>query len=127
MSDFPIELKFTTDLISIPVTIDDTQYTLNEATGAQAGEYRNAVTQSMKLKGGKLAAFGDVVKPEFLLVSLCLIDSSGKHPSIEEVSKWKYSITKSIYDTARKISGLEDAEDEEAEGNESTNSEDGSD
>ena len=97
--------------IIVPVTISGEQYELREANGNVACQYRNALLKCTQLgpegKPHKIDGMADV---EPLLVSLCMYDS-GNHPvPITKVRSWPSRIVKELFNTAKKISQIDEEE-----------------
>jgi len=119
-----------TDLapVELPVKLGKVNYALLEADEDTAGKFRTAAAKSIKFDDGKMCGLGDVGSTQALLVSLCLYmaDENGKVPRRDDgtpdyskrvpesvVKKWKASVVKSIFETAKNISDLSEGEDTE--------------
>jgi len=106
------ELNFT-DLtpITLPVTIGDQTYQLHEATGDVAAKYRNAIIEATKFgPDGKPAGFRGLADTEMLLISLCLKQDNQPVP-MATIRGLPSRIIKALFNKAREISDLEEAED----------------
>ncbi len=102
----------TLEEIVVPVTIDGVAYTLHEATGEAACQYRNAAIACSRFGDkGKLAGIQGIGDLEPLLVSLCLRDAASKPVPQKVIRAWPARVQKRLYDTAKKISQLDETDD----------------
>lgn len=100
--------------IEVKVRIENKPYVLREATGAAAVQYRNASMRNIRMADGKVVGMGDIGELEPLLVSLCLFsaDADGKFSSVTvaKIKSWPARVVKDLFNRARAISDLEEAE-----------------
>jgi hypothetical protein len=96
-------------LIEVPVSIEGKKYTLREASGGAAIQYRNAMLASTKLgPGGTVTSVSGMANIEPLLVSLCLFDEKGKRVSEATIKNWPSRVLKTLFDRAKEISELDE-------------------
>jgi hypothetical protein len=101
-----MELNFDLTPVTIPVIINNEQYTLKEPTAAAVAQYRNKIFASTQFAGtGKINRVSGLADVEPFLVSLCL----GK-------------VVKVLFKKAKELAELESPNDDENE-----NKEDGAD
>jgi hypothetical protein len=128
----PEELSFV-DLepTKIPVNIGNVRYWLVEADEGAAVQYRDAGIAAARFDDGNLVGVRGIADVQSLLVSLCLfraIDVTPENPRgrvpldkvgnfdkaalvpRQMVRQWKPVVVKSLFDTAKKISRLEESE-----------------
>lgn len=105
--------------IEIPVTIaGEEPMVLREATAGAARDWRAAIIRSQKVDGRGFDA--SITETELLLVSLCLFykaaDAQGnaRRVPVATVRNWQNRITKSLFETAKEISGLIEEDTEES-------------
>lgn len=95
----------------VPVTYQDTKYTLREADGQASKLYRNKALTCIKYneKTGvrETKDLGDLVP---YLVHLCLYDTEGKRVPEATIMKWPSRIVQKLYDKAKQISHLDEAD-----------------
>tara|TARA_R110002020_G_scaffold376130_3_gene587310 strand:+ start:29126 stop:29548 length:423 start_codon:yes stop_codon:yes gene_type:complete len=106
-------LVFTDELIEIPVTIGEKKYTLKEASGDTVVRYKNAITRATTFKDGKLSSVSNINDSEPLLVSLCLFQENGLPVSLTLVRSFKNSTLEVLFDKAKEISNLDQADEED--------------
>jgi hypothetical protein len=105
--------------IEVPVKIAGRNYVLREATGEAAGKYRAASLRGAEITHDdetgqrtikRLESAADV---EPLLVSLCLFDvTDGERTvSIETVKAWPARVQRALFEKAKEISQLDEADD----------------
>lgn len=107
--------------IEIPVKIGSKSYVLREASGDVACRYRNKLLQSTRFSDGKPSSIEGMADAEPLLISLCLwekYDDKGATKErpvlLQEVRSWPSKIQKKLFDTAKRISELDEEETEES-------------
>lgn len=98
--------------IEVPVTIGKKSYALCEAPEDAAAKYQNFSAKQIKYTPeGKVAGVGDVADSRAMLVSLCLfevVEGGGRAPvSIQAVRKMKSRIVKELFETAKRISDID--------------------
>ena len=102
--------------LSVPVKIGDQDYILYEASTEAAVMFRNRSASKVRLENGKVAGISDVASVEPFLVGMCLHEVSkegipSEKPITEAAArKFKYSIVKKIYETAVRISELDESD-----------------
>jgi len=105
-----MSLSFDTKPQEIPVTIDGHNYTLREASGWAATQWRNAVMKGLKIATDpttgtpKVVGFQQVDHIEALLVSLCLFNDKGENVPLETIQGWPYRVVRDLYQKAAEIS-----------------------
>jgi len=104
-------LVFSDESIEVPVTIGNRQYTLVEATGDAATKNKNAIAKGTKFINGKVSSIDTINDSEALLISMCLFDDKGSRVPEAVVRGFRSSIMTKLYETCKKISGLNDVED----------------
>lgn len=124
LSNMPVELVYD-DLepIKIPVKIKGTQYVLKEADESATIKFRNFMSRNVTYGDNGVTKIENQGEAPLLLVSLCLFkvnhDRDGKEvhtPVVKtELTKWKTTLIKDLYKNARKISGMDDGEDDNVE------------
>ncbi|MEM2932494.1 MAG: hypothetical protein QXI61_06605 [Nitrososphaerota archaeon] len=97
-------------VIEVPVIGPDGQkYVLKEATAKVAKEFNNARISGVVLgptgKPQRLESIGEL---ESLLVSLCLFHEDGRPVLRQQIEKWPAKVVKSLFDEAKRISGLDE-------------------
>jgi len=113
----PIDFS-TLKWITIPVTVCDQKYILREADEAAAQNFRNARMKGMKInQDGKVVGLPEnPAGLQKLLVSLCLFTEGedgkpDKQVHINSLDKWPARVIKTLFERAKRISGLEEKED----------------
>lgn len=104
--------------IEIPVEISGKHYILREATGEAAAKWRSAMLRCTKLgPGGVPESVTGLAETELLLVALCLFEvvegAANKPVTMTFVANLPYRVTGKLFETAKRISGLD--ADEKAE------------
>ena len=102
----------------VDVKIGGREYVLREASGDAACKYRNALLKATKLgPNGKPQSLDGVADSEPLLVSLCLFEKYRSGDEIKErpailpqVRGWPSRVQKTLFDRAKKMSGLDESE-----------------
>lgn len=96
------------ELAEVPVKYRGTEYTLQEASGRAAKEYRNARIRGARLgPDGSVVSMGDVGTVEPLLVSLCLFNNkNNKNVPQPIVESWPEKIVKPLFDWVMENSDL---------------------
>lgn len=93
--------------ISEPVRFEGKSYTLKEASGRAAVEYRNAVSACLQYgPDGRIAGVRNIASVEPLLISLCLFDEKGKNVPKHVIESWPSRVQRAIFDRAKQISDL---------------------
>ena len=116
------------ELVELPVIVGDKSYTLREANGGAACQYRNALIECTKLgPGGVPTQLKGIASVEPLLVSLCLFDEKGKRVPTSTIEKWPARVQKALFEKAKEISELGEDEEGETAGNVPAGITDGSD
>lgn len=93
----------------VPVKISDTvTYTLHEAPAKAIIEYRNAVAACRVYQDGKLVAMKGMASTDLLLLSLCMTDEKGKPAQLAVMEQWPNNVVKTLLETLRMISGLDE-------------------
>ncbi len=114
----PREMSFDLTVTEVPVTISGEKYVLREASGDAACRYQNAQVACMRMTDGQVSKVTAIADTQPLLVSLCLLklvqkpDSDGVEKrlvSISTVRSWPSRVVKDLFETAKEISGLEEA------------------
>lgn len=106
-----MELKFSLQLQSVTVRLDDKPYQLRELTGQTRDTYLDKNAGRLKMDGGKVVGLKTYDGIQSDLLSLCLHDPTGKLVPKEEIQRWPASVVTALFDEARRISKL--AADEE--------------
>lgn len=113
MSTEPIVFDSLTP-VEVPVTIAGESYTLREATGETAVQYRDAMLACTTLgPEGKPTIISGLAGVEPLLVSLCLYDSIDHLVPEATIRSWPARIQKALFERAKQISDLDEGEDED--------------
>lgn len=110
----------------ISVNIDKRKYILIEANGEAVIKWRNSLLKATKLgANGRPTSLEGIADSEPYLVSLCLFyaDADGKLPldkdgepdpkflvPVQKIRKWPNRIQKTLFDTVKDISQLNDEE-----------------
>jgi len=97
------------ETIRIPVSVKGFKYTLTEATGKAAVDYRNAALACTKLgPTGKPSSIVGLGGLEPLLVSLCLTDNANSDRPVpkQTIMSWPARIQSSLFTRAKQISDL---------------------
>ena len=94
--------------IEVPVKVRDSTYTLREASGEAAAKYRSAAAACMKMVDGKTVGISGIGEVESLLVSLCLFDDKNKLVKRELINSWPAKIVKALFERCKEISGLDE-------------------
>lgn len=102
--------------VEIPVTIGKEHFVLREASGDAAVKFQNARMNRLTIgENGKPSSFKNMGDLEPYLVSLCLFTAKRKEPKLDnilvpevEIRSWKSHIQKKLFDTAKKISHIDD-------------------
>jgi len=124
-------LAFSTERIEIPISIDNRDYVLVEASGSAGAKYRNEIVASMILDSkGKPKGMGKIANADLLLLSLCLykVNDEGKRElvALGAIQQLPHRVFKPLVDKLKQISELQDTEEEdELVKNEPSNSTDG--
>lgn len=99
------------ELKTIPVRFRGRDFTLREATADAGAQFRNSLLKSTKMTDGKVTGLDGLADAEVLLVSLCLLEGSDMRVVPKgEIKTWPSRIVKKLYDKAREISDLDEAE-----------------
>lgn len=93
--------------IEVKVPIGGKNYTLREGSGGAIKRYSNAKLSKMTLKDGKPVSLNGMADTEAFLVSLCLFDEDGRNVSVETIEAWPNRVKEWLFDTAKKISKLD--------------------
>ena len=112
-SDTMNELLDFNDLtpIEVPVSVQGRQYTLREASGDAACQYRNAVSGSYQYgPDGNISGVKGLSDAGPLLVSLCLVDENGRAVKQEIVRGWPARVMMALFRRAKEISELDEPE-----------------
>lgn len=112
------ELNFgSLDLVQIPVTIGDRTFILREASSENFCKYLDdRIACSVFDESGKRTGFKDLSKISMLLLSRCLVETTGGAAlpvTYEEVRNWPNKITDKLYNTLKKISEIDQEETKE--------------
>ncbi len=109
-------LNYDLALIEIPVTIGDKKFILREAMEDAACQYQNALFHGMILgESGKPVKIRNMADTEPLLVSLCLFDAElNTNVSLETVKALPSRIVKDLFNKAKEISGIDEADTRES-------------
>ncbi len=112
------EMSFDLTVTEVPVTIAGEKYVLREASGDTACRYQNAQIACMRMTDGQVSKVTAIADTQPLLVSLCLLKLVQK-PDSDEVERrlvaisvvraWPSRVVKDLFETAKRISGLEEA------------------
>ena len=122
------EMCFEDDVLKeVPVRIKKTRYVLREASADAARQYRNAAASGAVFNQGAVTTGTRVGDVQPLLVSLCLFkvlewdDAENKalavsdtHVPLDVVLSWPESIVRPLFQRAKEISTLGEAEGDEA-------------
>lgn len=107
--------------IEVPVKLNKQTYVLKEASGETAAKYKNAMLRATKLEDGKVSAIDGMADSELLLVSLCLFrrverdgGTADEPVTVAFVKTLPSRVVSKLYDTAKKISELDQDETVEA-------------
>lgn len=96
--------------IEMPFNLKGKSYTLREASGSAACQYRNAVMNGMTLgPDGKPVKMEGLADSEPLLVSLCVFDDRQNPIALNKVRSWPNRVVKRLYEKAKKISQLDES------------------
>jgi hypothetical protein len=97
------------------VRIQGKDFILCEATADGAKQWRKLHIRETRMKDGEVIGVGgDVAESEILLISLCLKTRSGGIVQRNWVGQLPNRITKDLFQRAKKMSDLEEPEDEAA-------------
>lgn len=111
--------------VEVPVTLRGKKYRLKEANTDAAVKYRNKIVSSAKLgENGKPVLLDGAAEAEPLLVSLCLFEviQTGQHKgklapvSLGFVKGLPPRTTAELFQRAKKISGLDEVQEDTVEG-----------
>jgi hypothetical protein len=100
------------EIIEIPVKYKGLAYTLREADGDAACQYRNAAMRAMRYsEDGKPVGFTNLADVEPLLVSLCLYDAAGNRVTRDFARALPSKILKQLFAKAKEISEIDETDD----------------
>lgn len=109
----PIEVKY---------RIGGADYVLREASGQEAGAYRDKVIAGTKLGlEGNPETVRGIPDSEFMLIALCLRDTEGKKVSDTVIRGWPNRVRRSLYNKAMDISEIGVDEEKEKKDKEKKN------
>ena len=104
------------DCIEIPVIVGNQKYILREANGDTAVKFQNArLAKHEYNEEGRLVRLKDTADLEPFLVSMCLFKEDDNTPVSEDTLRnWPSHISSKLFDTAKKISHIDETEDLES-------------
>ena len=95
------------DFKEVAVTIGKKKYTLREASGAVACQYRNKLMECTELgEGGKPKSVKGIADVEPFLVSRCLVDENNHLVPEQTIKAWRAIIGTGLFKELKKISEL---------------------
>lgn len=106
------------DCIEVPVTVGNQKYILREANGDVAVKFQNArLAKHEYNEDGRLVRLKDTADLEPFLVSMCLfkkVENEETPVSETTIRGWPSHIQSKLFDTAKKISHIDETEDLES-------------
>lgn len=118
---FPSVLKYDLERATVPVELKDPKtgtvlnYTLQELDGLERDQYLNELANRMKVgKDGKPQGIRDFKDLQAKLVSRSLVNEKGENVLVAVIQKWPVHVQKGLFDTAQKLSALEEASEKDA-------------
>jgi len=102
-----MSLKFTLKLKTLPVELDEKQYTLTELTGQQRDAYLNVSANRVKMdEKGKVTGIKNFDGLQTHLLSLSMRDPQGQLVLETEIKGWPSTVVEALYAESQKLSGL---------------------
>ena len=117
------ELKFSLERQEILVSIEGggevKTYTLKEADGNAAIQYRNRIMEAIRPSAeGQPTAYKGFAEVEPMLVSLCLFNGAGQTVPLSTIKSWPSRIQKALFNKIKAISDLDESGESETVKNE---------
>ncbi len=117
------ELKFSLERQEILVSIEGggevKTYTLKEADGNAAIQYRNRIMEAIRPSAeGQPTAYKGFAEVEPMLVSLCLFNGDGQTVPLSTIKSWPSRIQKALFNKIKAISDLDESGESETVKNE---------
>ena len=96
------------ELTKVPVKIAGVEYTLREASGGSATEYRDRMMGCTTLgPTGKPSKISGMAKLEIWILSRCLYDTNNNQVNQSTIESWPNSILKKLFAKLEEISELQ--------------------
>lgn len=111
-------LCFDLNRLEKPVTIQGEGYVLVELDGRSRDKYLTSLAARMKLnKDGKPCGISNFDSLQASLISSCLfkvdaLDGTRTPVKAETIQGWRSSVIKSLFEESRKLSGLDESDDD---------------
>ena len=116
-------MKFSLERQEILVSIEGggevKTYTLKEADGNAAIQYRNRIMEAIRPSAeGQPTAYKGFAEVEPMLVSLCLFNGDGQTVPLSTIKSWPSRIQKALFNKIKAISDLDESGESETVKNE---------
>lgn len=106
-------ISFELSLKEVAVKLDGEEHTIRELTGKQRDRYMDMVAKRVNYVNGQQAGMSSLSGLQSTLLSMCLLDSSGKSVSEAIIANYPGSVQSKLFKMAQNLSGLNEEVDSE--------------